>query len=67
MDIRPIGDIFRVKPPERIPAPEKSNKIRESQDIYDQSDASGHRKERQDTIKISKAYKEAQKAYKDTE
>jgi len=65
MEIRPIGDIFRVNPPDRKSAIKKSNETREGQDIYDQSDASGHRKKRQDIVEISQAYHAAKQAYKD--
>lgn len=64
MEIRPIGEIFGVKRPDRKEKLHATNKIRESQDAYDKSNASGQREKRQDTVEISQAYREAQKAYK---
>lgn len=64
MEIRPIGEIFGVKQPDRKEKPHATNKTRESQDAYDESNASRQREKRQDTVEISQAYREAQKAYK---
>ena len=68
MEIRPIRDIFRVNSPDRKPAIIRGTiASRRSQDTYDQSDASGHRRKRrgeqQDTIEISQAYQDAREAY----
>ncbi|MBU1092599.1 hypothetical protein KJ836_02940 [Patescibacteria group bacterium] len=63
MEIRPIRDIFRVNQPDRVPPTRRSNETRKPQDESDQSDVSG---QRQDTVEISKAYREAKQAFKDT-